>query len=201
MQPDAWARLVDVFSPIVYRWARQAGLTGADAADVVQDVFVAVARNIGRFERQRESASFRSWLATITRNRVRDRFRQLDKNPAGFGGTEALDRIRELPDPHGGPAGDESSSHGHRTRVETIESNLEQSISLANLDRSLPRRVLEIVRADCDPKTWQAFWLTTAEDESAANVAEKLGMNVANVYQAKSRILRRLRKRMEELPQ
>jgi RNA polymerase sigma-70 factor (ECF subfamily) len=60
--------------------------------------------------------------------------------------------------------------------------------------------MLEIVKSECDTKTWQAFWLTTVKHDSAADVAERLEMPVASVYQAKSRILARLRKRMEELP-
>ncbi|MDP6719668.1 MAG: sigma-70 family RNA polymerase sigma factor, partial [Pirellulaceae bacterium] len=44
MQPDAWARLVEVFGPIVYRWCRQSGLSGHDASDVVQEVFASVTR-------------------------------------------------------------------------------------------------------------------------------------------------------------
>lgn len=76
MQPEAWAQVITVFSPIVYRWCRQSGLTAHDASDVVQEVFSSVARGIGRFERVKETGSFRSWLATITRNRIRDHHRR-----------------------------------------------------------------------------------------------------------------------------
>ena len=185
MQPDAWARMVDVFSPIVYRWCRSAGLTGADSADVVQDVFIAVAKNITTFERQKEKASFRSWLATITRNRVRDAFRIRQKHPPGMGGTAAMERLNAIEAANPATPSDDQ---------------LEQSISVASLDRKMPARVLEIIKSECDPKTWQAFWMTTVMGDAAADVAARLELNVASVYQAKSRILRRLRKRMEELP-
>lgn len=185
MEPDAWARLVDVFSPIVYRWSRRAGLNQADSADVVQDVFIAVARNISRFERQNEKASFRSWLATITRNRVRDQFRRLGKTPAALGGTENLQNFQSVVD---------------QASESIPEDDLEKSISLADLDHRVPARVLEIVRRECDERTWMAFWQTTALGDSAADVAARMEMNVASVYQAKSRILRRLRKKMDELP-
>ena len=97
MQPEAWSRLTSVFSPIVYRWSRESGLCAADSADIVQDVFVAVARNIPTFERKKEQASFRSWLATITRNKVRDRFRQIHRGAQPRGGTEALDQLNRVP--------------------------------------------------------------------------------------------------------
>lgn len=185
MQPDAWARMVDVFSPIVYRWARKSGLSGADSADVVQDVFIALARNIGGFVKKKETASFRSWLATITRNRVRDSFRQKSNLQDGVGGTEAWMQLQNV----------EDVKSAYPDPVD-----LEHSISLASLDKRLPRRILEIVRGESDPKTWQAFWLTAVMGDAAADVADRLEMSVASVYQAKSRILRRLRKRMDEIP-
>ncbi len=179
MQPDAWARLVDVFSPIIYRWARQSGLSGADASDVVQEVFTSIARRISSFHRQKEKGSFRSWLATITRNQIRDVFRKKQKQPDGHGGSTALGRILDVASP---------------------EADWEASISAAELESRLPQRVLQMVQAECDEKTWQAFWLTAIEERPASAVAEQLGISVASVYQAKSRTLRKLRKRMDEIP-
>lgn len=180
MQPDAWARMVDVFSPIIYQWARRSGLSGSDSADVVQEVFTSIARRIPSFERQREKGSFRSWLATITRNQIRDVFRRKQKQPDGRGGSTAMLDFMKI----------EMSQHD----------SPEESISVGDLESRLPQRILQIVQSECNEKTWQAFWLTTIEDKPASVVAEKLGINVASVYQAKSRILRRLRKRLEELP-
>ncbi len=181
MNAAAWARIVDVFSPIIYRWARASGLAAEDAADIVQDVLASVARNLDKFERQKETGSFRSWLATVNRNRVRDFFRKQGIEKRGVGGTAAHDMLQNAP-----------------ALPETVD--LEHSISLDSINRQLPVQVMEIVRAECEPRTWQAFWRTTVDDRPAADVADELGMNVAAVYQAKSRILRRLRKCMSELP-
>ena len=190
MQPEAWARLVEVFSPIVYRWGRQAGLTAVDSADVVQDVFISVARNIPNFQRQKETASFRSWLATITRNRIRDWFRRQQKIPDAVGGTEAWQRIQNQPD----------DAYVQASDSEVVVDELDKTISLADLNASIPQRVLQIVRDDCDERTWNAFWQTVVLGDAAKDVALRLNMSVASVYQAKSRILRRLRKRLDELP-
>ena len=183
MQPEAWSQMVSVFTPIVYRWARQAGLSGSDAADVVQDVFIAIARRIGSFERQRSQGSFRSWLATITRNRIRDSFRKQQRSPGGVGGSAALNQMNDVASP-----------------AIPLDDGLDKSISVASLDAYLPEQVLQIVKADCDDRTWQAFWLTTVMGDAAKDVADRLEMNVASVYQAKSRILRRLRQRLDDLP-
>ncbi len=185
MEPDAWGQVVAVFSPIVYRWCRQTGLSGQDASDLVQDVFSSVARGIGGFQRAKAEGSFRSWLATITRNRIRDHYRRLAKQPQAMGGTDALGQLHQIPQVLADDSLDDASL---------------DSISEANLNQSLPGRILELVQSEFEPTTWQAFWLTTVEGNAASDVAQQLELNVASVYQAKSRVLRRFRQRMQELP-
>src|SRR5262245_4007027 len=70
--PGAWERLFDLYSPLVYHWARQAGLQEADAADVVQEVFRSVVLHLPGFRRERPGDSFRGWLWTITQNKLHD---------------------------------------------------------------------------------------------------------------------------------
>ena len=67
----AWARFVHLYGPLIFYWARRAGLQSSDAADVTQDVFVVLVRELPRFEYDRNK-SFRGWLRTITLNRWRD---------------------------------------------------------------------------------------------------------------------------------
>lgn len=96
--PEAWQRLVELFAPLVYGWSRGQQLQPADASDVTQDVFRAVANNIDRFRRERPGDSFRGWLWTITRNKVRDLQRAQGKQPQAVGGTTMLYRVGEVPD-------------------------------------------------------------------------------------------------------
>ncbi len=53
---------------------------------------------------------------------------------------------------------------------------------------------MEIVRARVDPKTWDAFRLTALEHLSGTEVAERLGMSIAGVFKARSRIQQMLKK-------
>ncbi len=175
--PLAWSRLVDTFGGIVYRWCRIAGLDPPDAADVVQDVFAAVARGIDRFERRKATGSFRSWLATITRNRVRDHFRRQAEREAAVGGTDAWRRLEQ--------------------QAEACDS----TITTEGIGGVILRRVVDGVRAEFEPATWNAFWLAAVEGKTAAEVAAETGLSVVSVYQSKSRVLRRLRERMQELPE
>jgi RNA polymerase sigma-70 factor (ECF subfamily) len=181
MQPDAWSRLVEVFGPIVYRWCRQSGLSGHDASDVVQEVFASVSRGIGNFHRSQADQSFRNWLATITRNRVRDFHRRSAKQPHAAGGTEAHVEFQNLADP--------------------IQSNdLDATISSADLEGEISRRVLDLVRSEFEERSWLAFHKTAVMGKLPIDVAKELGISVAAVYQAKSRVLRRLRQLLADLP-
>src|SRR3954447_25607655 len=75
---SAWGRLSELYTPLVRRWCVGWGLQEADAADVMQEVLLAVSRNIETFERTRESGSFRSWLRTIAYHKACDIWKQRD---------------------------------------------------------------------------------------------------------------------------
>ena len=58
-------------------------------------------------------------------------------------------------------------------------------------------RAAELVRAEFEDRTWQAFWRIVIDGHSPAHVAEDLGMSLHAVYKAKSRVLVRLRQELE----
>jgi RNA polymerase sigma-70 factor (ECF subfamily) len=176
-RPEAWERLVELCGPLVYRWCRLAGVLSDDAPDVVQEVFAAVAVKIGTFRRDRPGDSFRAWLAGITRHKIADHFRRRQDLPDAKGGTEAQQRLQQVPELV--EPGSRSSSPGQ--------------------DGLLPRRALELIRAEFENRTWEAFWRTAVDGRRPADVAEELGMSVMAVYKAKSRVLRRLRQELGDL--
>ena len=61
-------------------------------------------------------------------------------------------------------------------------------------------QALKEVEAEFEPATWNAFWQTAVDNRRASDVAQANGMSVASVYQAKSRVLRRLRAYLAEIP-
>src|SRR3954447_559529 len=66
----AWDRLSVLYAPLVFHWCRRRGLREADSADIVQDVFQAVATHLGAFRKQGGADTFRGWLRTITENKI-----------------------------------------------------------------------------------------------------------------------------------
>ncbi|HEY7327535.1 MAG TPA: sigma-70 family RNA polymerase sigma factor [Gemmataceae bacterium] len=177
-EPAAWDRLVALYAPLVLGWCRGWGLREQDAADIFQEVFQAVAAHISGFRKEREGDTFRGWLRTITRNKVHDFFRLRNRQPEGVGGSEAQDRLVQLPAPQ--PC--EDSSH------------LEE-----NGERGLVARALELIRCEFTERTWQAFWRTAIEGRSAPDVAGELSMSAGAVRVAKSRVLQRLREELGDV--
>jgi len=176
-EPAAWERLARLYGPVVYRWARQAGLQPEDASDVMQDVFHSVTTNIGKFEHQANGGGFRGWLWTISRNKIRDHYRNLKGKAQAAGGTAALDQLQQLPETPPTP----SSESGN--------------IEIGNLRR----RAMELVRGDFEERTWQAFWRAAVEGDAPADVAADLGISVWAVYKARARVLSRLRQELDGL--
>lgn len=175
---EAWNRLVYIFSPLVYHICKKWNVTGADAEDVVQDVFQAVAASIGDYQVARDGkrAPFRCWLGGIIHHKLSDRHRRMFRQPQAEGGSAAQERLQELPAPDALlPAEDLSATSG------------------------LCQRALHLLREEFEPQTWQAFWRTAVDSQPATAVAVELGMSAAAIRKAKSRILHRLRMELGDL--
>jgi RNA polymerase sigma-70 factor (ECF subfamily) len=171
---QAWRSLVDLYAPLVARWCAHRGVQGADADDIRQQVFQAVAKNLARFRHDRPSDTFRGWLRIITRNKLLDHFRRRESQPGGEGGTDALRRL-------------------HRLAEAELPEDSADDLS------GLYHRGLDLVRAEFEDRTWQAFWRVAVDGQSPADVAADMGMTSAAVRKAKSRVLLRLRQEVGEL--
>lgn len=72
---EAWGRFVELYTPLLYGWARQGGLQPSDAADLVQEVFLRLVQKLPEFHYD-PHRSFRAWLHTVLRNLWRNRCRE-----------------------------------------------------------------------------------------------------------------------------
>jgi RNA polymerase sigma-70 factor (ECF subfamily) len=171
---EAWRRLLHLYGPLVERWCARGGVHPADADDVRQDVFQAVAAGLDGFRRDRPGDTFRGWLKVITRNKLLDHFRRRQKQPEAQGGTDAHRQLQELAEPD-------------------LPEDTEEDLG------GLYRRALELVRGEFEERTWQAFWRAAVEGQSPAAIAADLGVTPAAVRKAKSRVLHRLREEVGDL--
>jgi RNA polymerase sigma-70 factor, ECF subfamily len=169
-QEHAWARFVQLYTPLLFFWARRLGLQEPDAADLVQDVFALLVRKLPEFTYDRHR-SFRAWLRTVTLNSWRNRRRRAELPRAE--GPADLDGLAG-PDP-----ADVLGEEEYR--------------------RWLVGRALELMQAEFQPSTWKACWECVVHGRPAAEVAADLGLSVGAVYMAKSRVLSRLRLELADL--
>lgn len=170
LDAEAWRRFVNLYGPVVFDWCQRAGLQTQDAADATQEVFCAVHSNIAKFRRDRPGDSFRAWLRTITANKVRDQYRAQRRQLASH------DSMDDVPAPD--PAHFDSDP---------------QPI------RELAKRALALIQTEFEPKTAQAFWAVAVSGLTPQQAAADLGMSLAAVYKAKSRLLSRLRQELDGL--
>jgi len=168
--PEAWRRLLHLYVPLVDYWSRQWGVHGADADDVQQEVFQAVAAGLDKFERGRDGGTFRGWLRGITRHKLLDHYRRCEQRPEAQGGTDAYRQLQQVPEPSD----------------ELPEEPAEQV-------QGLFQRALELVRGEFETNTWTAFWRSAVEGQSPEVIAADLGVTPAAIRKAKSRVLRRLK--------
>src|SRR4051794_34873254 len=73
-EPDAWERIVTIYSPLVRHWCRQAGIPDHDIQDVAQDVFAAVSASLATFRADRPGTTFRAWMRGIARHKLQHYF-------------------------------------------------------------------------------------------------------------------------------
>ena len=168
----AWQEFLQLYTPLVFGFCIKRGLNEQDAADVCQEVMGAVAGRIEQFSYDRSRGSFRSWLMTVSRNRLNSFFTRRYRQAPTTSSTTVMELISEQ------PTEEERSQWNEDYRRQMFEWAAAQ------------------VRGEFEPKSWEAFWQTALLDKSGHEVAAALGMSAGAVYIARSRVLARLKERV-----
>lgn len=172
----AWELFTRIYRPVIYRLARRRGLQDADAVDLTQQVLMAVASTIDRWESQDHTVRFRHWLRRVTKNAIINALSRSPRDRAA-GGSSVQALLESAPQPD-----DETEQE-----VET------------EYRRELYLQAASIVRRDVQPETWQAFESTVIDGQNIEHTASQLDKSVGTIYAARSRVMRRLREAVREL--
>ena len=174
----AWGRFVALYSPLLRDWLRRNGIPPHDHDDLVQDVLHAVAKEMPDFTYDRQAGGFRGWLRTVLTNRLRNYWRQRQSRPLATGDERFVATVLEqLEDPRSGMSEVWDREH----------------------DEHVVATLLELVRGDFGPETWEAFRRTALDGQAVAPVAVALGLTANAVKLARHRVLKRLRQEAEGL--
>ena len=172
----AWGTFLKRYQPLIYGWCRRVGLNDHEAEEVSAKVLLKLVVTLRSF-RYDPARRFRGWLRTVVENEVKSHWRWATRHPAdqGSGDSAVHERLENVEAPDGG-----------RDDLGQLEETIHQDLQLA-------QEVTARVKARVKPRTWQAFWRTAVANEPAREVARSLGISVAAVYMAKSRVLTKVR--------
>lgn len=177
---ENWRVFFETYWKLIYGIALKAGLSDAEAQDVVQETVITVSRNVGGLKYDRSIGSFKGWLLQITRWRIADQFRK--RHPAEAGRVEDDSRrtavIERLADPEG-------------FDLEAVwDAEWKQHLLTAAMDR---------VKKKVDAKHYQIFDCYVVKGWPPQKVATQLRVNIAQVYLARHRVGAMVRKEVELL--
>jgi RNA polymerase sigma factor (sigma-70 family) len=169
VDPLAWDDFFHRYWPFLFSIARQRGCTEHTAEEIVQEVMLAVFEGKAVFRHDPSRGRFRDWLGGVTRNKVALHRRAPAERTRAQGGNG--DQLLER----------ETSDDAPDARWE------------AAFDQAMLAFLLDKVRAEVHPRTYQAFEAIALGGCSGAEAARLTGLTRNAVYQARKNILRRLR--------
>jgi RNA polymerase sigma-70 factor (ECF subfamily) len=170
--PRAWDEFVKRYEPMIRTWCVRWGAQASDADDLAQQVLLKLLTAMKSYKPD-PKASFRGWLKAVTHNAWRD-FARRPKAGHGAGGLDAIpDSADALAD---------------------LEKEMHEAF-----DRELLELAMKRVEERVKPNTWEAFRLTSIDNLSGADAAEKLDVPVSSVFVAKHRVMKLLEDEVRKL--
>src|SRR5215468_6905535 len=176
-ETNAWKDLTALYRPLIFGWLNRQGVAAGDLEDLSQEVLLSVVKHLPGFQHSGHRGAFRSWLRTIVCSRTADYWRALDADAKAQGGSGAAAALQQIADPDSALNRQWDEEH----------------------DRYVLHCLLDLVKEAFEPITLQAFRRLALDGVSGAEAAQELGLSVAAVYVAKSRVLARIRREAEGL--
>ncbi|MBI4325769.1 MAG: sigma-70 family RNA polymerase sigma factor [Chloroflexi bacterium] len=175
---ESWREFFSTYWKLIYGVAVRAGLTEAEAQDVVQETIVSVAKTMPSFKYDPATCSFKTWLQHLTRKRIVDQFRKRSPADAADQRHAAVEALEQSPDG--------SSRDLERIWEEEWQANLLEA-------------ALNKIKARVNSKQYQMFYLYVIKKLTIREVARTLEVNAGQVYLAKHRISALVRAEVQKL--
>ena len=163
---SGWEEFRTIYAPLVHLLARKHCLTESESEELLQDVCVTIFQRKAISKYNPQVGLFRTYLGRIITNCANDILRKRPPSPVSL----STQRFNDIPAPSPSPA------------------ELAQAWEEFILEKALAE-----IRSRCDDLTYLAFDFHARKNRPAKEVAEALGISEQKVFQASSRITRRLR--------
>ena len=167
----SWGEFHERYGQLLYRYARSRGASHADAEDIVQEVEMYLFKAVNGFEYDARKGRFRAYLRSAVVHAMGRRASQQARQPAGLD-PQTFDYLTSQKDT-------------------SADARWQREWQLHRL-----RWAMRCVAEGFEPTTLKAFEMHVLAGRSVAETADKLGLSKASVYQAKSRVLKRLKERL-----
>jgi RNA polymerase sigma-70 factor, ECF subfamily len=176
-ESENWNRLVELYAPLIRTWLRKYDVQETDTDDLLQEVLLAVSKDLNRFDHNGRTGAFRAWLKAILVNRLRKFWQSRDRRPQARGNSDNDERLVQLEDP---------------------ASELSQIWNQQH-DQYVLRQLLALTEPHFESTAWKAFCRVAMEGAKPDVVAAELEISLNAVCLAKSRVLRKLRQESDGL--
>ena len=180
---SSWQEFFDTYWRLIYCAAVKAGLSDADAEDVVQETIIGISRNMENFRYEPEVCSFKGWLMHVTRNRIVDHLRRTGARKNSFVPLE------------GGTKTDEIENISFEAASQKVFEGLWDEEWRKNLIEAAMDRIKQRVA----PEHYQIFYLSSVKEMPVRDVGELLGVSLPKVYVVRHRVARLIKQEVRML--
>lgn len=176
---ESWKVFFDTYWKLIYNAGLKAGLSDAEAQDVVQETVISVSKKIPEFQYDAAKGSFKNWLLRLTSWRIGDQLRKRERSNAAVSYSAP------------GTATVESVADPVSLRLETTWDE--------EWEKNLMDAAIERIKKKVDPTQYQIFDLYVFKDWPVVKIARALKINPGKVYLARHRIARLIKKEVAHL--
>ncbi len=178
---EGWREFFDLYWRLIHSVARRAGLSEAEAQDVVQETLVVVAKQMPGFRYDPARGSFKAWLHTVIRGRLSRHWRKAGPK------APLASRTEELTD-------EESVAEADPAAISEFEASWQ-----AEWEQNLMETALRRVQAKVSTRQFLLFSLAVLKQVPTATIRERYDASLPQIYLARHRVGRLLKSEIARL--
>ena len=178
---EGWREFFDTYWRLIYGVARRAGLSEAEAQDVVQETLVVVAKQMPGFRYDPARGSFKGWLHTVIRGRLSRHWRKVRAHGPIVGQNEALNET------------------GADDVLDPVAASDFEASWQAEWEQNILQAAFLRVQAKVSARQFLLFSLVVFKEVPVSTIRERYQASLAQVYLAKHRVGRLLKAEIANL--